>query len=1415
MTEGTNLRSLLIEYFGEVSPVSVNYFSKSKTIRIFVRTKSRLPEREIEEFAEKLKNHLEFVADVQISEIVGNDDEISLLSYYEAAVEKAMVEKPRLKDALLAAPRRLHDGNVLNITVHNLVEYEKVKTERADSRIAKAYRELTAEEVKIVIHHGEEDSDEFIQKMDEFTSAQISETVKVVPEKKIVKSEAPATKAKVFNKEIKTPITKIETLQYENELVAIEGEVFGIDETSLSSGKTLLDVSVYDGSGSFGVKFFLKPEELEDVKGVLNKGSVYKFEGRTRFDTYSKETVIFGNKINYIGEIPERVDGAKEKRVELHLHTGMSDLDGITDVKKYIKRAAKWGHKAIGITDHGNVQAFPEAAEQGKASGVKILYGLEGYYYDDRQNVVDDIDTSFEGEFIAFDLETTGFSNIDDRIIEIGAVKIRNMEIVESFSELVDPGVKLSDEIIELTGITDDDLRGKRKIEEVLPDFLRFIGDSPLAAHNASFDFGFIRMKASDHNLRFENGMIDTLNLSRLLLKDMRRFRLNQVAKKLKISLDHHHRALDDATVAGKILIDFFFKLKQMGLEKVSEINSLADDSYHQLGRKNHIILYAKNEVGLKNLYKLVSTAHIDHFYRSPNIPASALEEFREGILVGSACQGGELYQAFLSNESDEVIEKIATKYDYFEIQPLDNNMFLLSKGNVKSVDRLKEINRSIYGLGKKMDKLVVATSDCHYIDPGDKIYRSILMAASGFKPDEDEADLFYRTTEEMLSEFSYLGRDAAREVVLDNTNAIADMMEDILPMPDGTFAPEIEGSDDELREICFRRAREQYGENLPEIVEKRLTRELDSIIGNGYAVMYIIAEKLVKKSEESGYLVGSRGSVGSSFAATMGGITEVNPLEPHYYCKKCQTSEFITNGSYGSGADLPDKICPECGEPYEKDGFEIPFESFLGFEGDKEPDIDLNFSPVVQGDIHKYTEVLFGKGYVFKAGTIGTIADKTAYGYVKKYYEEVGRDVSPREINRLLTGITGIKRTTGQHPGGIMVVPAYKDIYDFCPIQHPANDKSSGVTTTHFDYHAIKGRLLKLDILGHEVPSIIRQLEELTGISPLGIRLDDKETIEIFSSVDSLGIKNEQYKETVGTLGIPEFGTQFVRQMLIDTRPKTFNELIMVSGLSHGTDVWINNAQELVKNSITDFENVISTRDSIMTYLIHMGLPKKESFNIMEKVRKGKGLTEAHETLMRDHEVPEWYIDSCKKIKYMFPKAHAAAYVMMSFRIAYYKVHHPLEFYSSYFSTKVDDFDADIMVRGMSFVKGKLDEMRNSEETLSKKEQDMITVLEVVYEMYSRGYEFTRVELYESGANEFKVKGGKLLPPLRSISGVGKNAAEAIREEGMLSEFLSKEDMRKRTRVNRTAIDALDNHGCLKDLPEDNQLSISDFFNI
>ena len=1218
----------------------------------------------------------------------------------------------------------------------------------------------------------------------------------------------------------------IDTIQGEVGEVVIRGQIIDTDMRELRNGeKTIVKIVITDFTDTIAAKIFVKNEQRDELMEHLKKGNFIKIKGVTTMDKFDHEiglSFLAGMK-----KIPDfttpRLDNSMEKRVELHCHTKMSDMDGVSDVKDIIKRAKSWGHKAIAITDHGAVQAFTDAYHSvSPEDDFKVIYGVEAYLVDDLKEIITNSkNQSLDDSYVVFDLETTGFSPNTCKIIEIGAVKVENGTITERFSEFVNPQVPIPFKIEELTGIRDDMVMGAETIEEILPRFMEFCEGCVMIAHNAEFDMSFIRKNCMDLDIPCDHTVGDTVAMARILLPALHRFKLDTVAKALKISLENHHRAVDDAECTAHIFVKFIEMLKERHIETLNDLNSLGATSVDTVKKlpTHHAIILAQNEVGRINLYRLVSESHLTYYAKRPRIPKSLYLKYKEGLCIGSACEAGELYQAILNGRPQEEIARLVNFYDYLEIQPLGNNMFMLEsdKAPVETIEELQEINRKICRLGEEFHKPVVATCDVHFLDPQDEVYRRIIMAGKGFKDSDDQAPLYLRTTEEMLAEFEYLGSEKAREVVITNPNKIAAMCERIEPVRPDKCPPVIENSDQMLRDICYNKAHEMYGEELPPIVQERLERELNSIISNGYAVMYIIAQKLVWKSNEDGYLVGSRGSVGSSFAATMSGITEVNPLRPHYYCKKCHYSDFDSKEvlAYAgrSGCDMPDKNCPVCGEPLTKDGFDIPFETFLGFKGNKEPDIDLNFSGDYQGKAHRYTEVIFGEGQTFRAGTIGTLADKTAFGYAKNYYEERGIAKRNCEIDRIVQGCVGIRRTTGQHPGGIIVLPVGEEIYSFTPVQHPANDMETDIITTHFDYHSIDHNLLKLDILGHDDPTMIRMLEDLTGIDAQQIPLDEPTVMSLFLNTSALGVEPEDLGGCpLGSLGIPEFGTDFVIQMLIDTKPQSFSDLIRISGLSHGTDVWLGNAQTLIEEGKATISTAICTRDDIMIYLIGMGLESELSFTIMESVRKGKGLKDEWIEEMKAHDVPDWYIWSCQKIKYMFPKAHAAAYVMMAWRIAYCKVYYPLAYYAAYFSIRATAFNYELMCQGKEKLNYFIKDYEKRKDTLTKKEQDTVKDMRIVQEMYARGFTFLPLDVYTAKARYFQIIDGKLMPALNTIEGLGDKAAEAIEDAAKQGAFLSKDDFRQRTKVSKTVIDLMSDLGLLEGLPETNQLSLFDF---
>ena len=1225
--------------------------------------------------------------------------------------------------------------------------------------------------------------------------------------------------------------------------IVIAGMIRKVDEREIRNERTILMFDLTDFTDTITVKMFIANAQLPEVKEYIKKGNFIKVKGVAALDRYDQEisiTSVWGiRKSQDNREV--RNDLSLHKRVELHCHTKMSDMDGVSSVSDIIKQAIRWGHKGIAITDHGVVQAFTDAyhtmedlkgkyKKKGEELDFKIIYGVEAYLVDDtRQIVINSMGQNFNDTFVVFDLETTGFSAEVDRIIEIGAVKIKNGEIVDNFSKFVNPKIPIPFRIEKLTGINDSMVMEAEPIEKILPEFLEFCGDAVMVAHNAGFDTSFIINNAERLGIKYDPTIMDTVLLAQFVIPNLHNYKLDTLCKHLAVSLENHHRAVDDAQATAYIYLKMVKMLEErdiFDLDKLNEAGKLDDEAIKKL-HQYHCIILASSEQGRINLYRLISASHLQYFSRFPKIPKSLVNKYREGLIIGSACEAGELFRAMVNGRSEAEIARIVSFYDYLEVQPIGNNRFMIEKDDyyVKNKEDLRDLNRRIIALGEKFSKPVVATCDVHFLNPEDEIYRRIIMAGKGFDDADNQAPLYLHTTEEMLHEFDYLGSDKAYEIVVENTNKILNMCEDIIPVRPDKRPPVIENSDQMLRTICENRALELYGNPLPEIVKERLDRELNSIISNGYSVMYIIAQKLVWKSNDDGYLVGSRGSVGSSFAATMAGITEVNPLSPHYLCPKCYYNEFdsedVKKFAGGAGCDMPDKICPRCGHKLNKMGFDIPFETFLGFKGNKEPDIDLNFSNEYQSKAHSFTEVIFGKGQTFKAGTIGTVAEKTAYGYVFNYFkdksEKEGRPIVKRrcEIERIAEGCVDIRRTTGQHPGGIVVLPIGDEIHSFTPVQHPANDCTTSIVTTHFDYHSIDHNLLKLDILGHLDPTMIRMLQDLTGIDPLEIPLDSKEVMSLFKDTSALGITPADIGGCkLGALGIPEFGTDFAMQMLIDTKPQYFSDLVRIAGLSHGTDVWLGNAQVLLKEGKATISTAICTRDDIMIYLIQKGIESETAFTIMEKVRKGKGLTEEQETIMREHDVPDWYIWSCKKIKYMFPKAHAAAYVMMAWRVAYCKVFYPLAYYCAYFSIRANAFDYEKMAMGRDKLEYFIDDYKNKKSlgTITNTEEDELKDMRIVQEMYARGYDFMPIDIYKAKARSFQIIDGKIMPSFKVIDKVGEVAGEGIEIAARAGEFLSKDDLRARAKVGQTVIDKLNDLGLLGSMADSNQLSLFDF---
>ena len=1263
----------------------------------------------------------------------------------------------------------------------------------------------------------------------EVEKQEVQQKEKPAFKKNYVKQRLPEDKDIFYGRNFEGEETEIHEIIDEMGEVVVRGKIIQLETREIRNEKTIVMFAVTDFTDTIKAKVFTKNERLPELLDKLKEGAFIKMKAVAMMDQFEHDIAL--GSVSGIKTIPDftekRMDHSPVKRVELHCHTTMSDMDGVTDVKKLLKTAMGWGHQAMAITDHGVVQAFPDANHCVEGKDFKVIYGMEGYLVDDIKNIVTDSrGQSLDSTFVVFDIETTGFSAVNDRIIEIGAVKVENGMITEKFSEFVNPERPIPFEIEKLTSINDRMVEDAPNISVILPKFMDFCGGSVLVAHNADFDTGFIRHNCEVLGLPYDYTYVDTLGIARSFLEGLKNYKLDTVVEAMGCTLANHHRAVDDAGATADVFVRFLERFKKKNIRDLDELNTYSAMSVDAIKKLKtyHIILLAKNEIGRINLYRLVSLSHLDYYARRPRIPKSVLAKYREGLIIGSACEAGELFRAVVDERPEEEIARIVEFYDYLEIQPTGNNEFMIrdpKMTKVSTVADLQDLNRKIVELGEKFNKPVCATCDVHFLNPEDEVYRRIIMSNKGFGDADLQPPLYLRTTEEMLDEFQYLGAEKAEEVVVTNTNRIADMIDRISPVRPDKCPPVIENSAGILRDICYNRAHELYGEDLPDIVTERLERELNSIIGNGFAVMYIIAQKLVWKSVADGYLVGSRGSVGSSFVAYMAGITEVNSLQAHYLCPKCHyvdfDSDYVKSFSGRSGCDMEDRVCPVCGEPLMKEGHDIPFETFLGFKGNKEPDIDLNFSGDYQSKAHAYTEVIFGKGKTFRAGTVGTLADKTAYGYAMHYYEEHEQHKRSCELDRISSGCVGVRRTTGQHPGGIIVVPHGEEIYSFTPVQHPANDQTTKIITTHFDYHSIDHNLLKLDILGHDDPTMIRMLEDITGVDATKIRLDDPEVLSLFHGLEALHIKPEDIGGTdLGSLGIPEFGTEFVMQMLRDTKPKAFSDLVRISGLSHGTDVWLGNAQTLIQEGKAQISTAICTRDDIMIYLIDKGVESEQSFKIMESVRKGKGLTPDYEKVMKEHDVPDWYLWSCKKIKYMFPKAHAVAYVMMGIRIAWFKIHEPLAYYAAFFTIRATAFDYGLMCQGKAAIDNHIKAYK-ANPNLSKKEQDTLRDMKIVQEFYARGFEFLKIDLYQSDAIKFQVVEGKLLPPFSVIEGMGGIAAEALAvaahaETERGEKFLSKDDIRQKAKVSQTVLDTMVELGLLGGLPESNQLSIFDF---
>ena len=1415
--------------------LNVNLYKKTAKMQLDLQTSKIIKLKELIDFEKYIEDRF-FIKQVVITIKYDEEIDVNFQDEWKDLYEYISYKYP-LIHALLKNSNLIVQDNKIRIDLvckgKDVLEargFDRLIEETIKNIYGKKYKVEFKEDVpENFIEQFQEQAKELEKQAIKLMEQEVKETVK--EEKKEIKEVVKEEKSEEVKEEkspliygrslkIKEQLSKISELSVDSGKVLLDGEILNTDTRELKSGKFLLTFDLYDGSSTITCKAFLEADKKDAIMSKLKGVKGVKVEGTAQFDPFSKELGVISNTIIESTGIKREVrkDEAKIKRVELHLHTQMSQMDGMTAAKDLLKRAVKWGMKSIAITDHGVVQAFPEAHKylEKDHPDLKVIYGVEAYLAPDNTSAV-----SFsknqpldDTTFCVLDLETTGFSFRTEKITEIGIMKVKNGEVIDEFSCFVNPEKPIPPRVVEVTNITDEMVKDAETIDKVMPKLLEFVGDSVLVAHNADFDIGFLKHNCAELGYKLDNTYIDTLRLAKQLFPTYKKYKLGIIAENLGIKVEVAHRALDDVDTTVKVLNVMFKMLKDKNVVTLDDIENAVGKADYKSLPTYHAIILAKDYVGLKNLYKLISYSHLHYFYKKPRILKSLYKKYSEGLMLGSACEQGEIYRAIIAGKTDEELEEIAADYDYLEIQPLGNNMFMVRNETVASIEELKDINRRIVELGDRLGKPVVATCDVHFMDPEDEIYRRILMAGQGYDDADEQAPLYLRTTEEMLKEFEYLGEEKAYEVVVTNTNKIADMCEKISPISPEKCPPHIEGCEEDIKRIAFDKAHELYGDPLPEIVQSRIDKELDSIIKNGFSVMYIIAQKLVWKSNEDGYIVGSRGSVGSSFVANMTGITEVNSLPPHYRCPNCKYSDFTDYG-YKNGFDLPDKECPKCGHKLDKDGMDIPFETFLGFNGDKEPDIDLNFSGEYQAKAHKYTEVIFGKGTTFKAGTIGTVADKTAYGYVKNYFEERHIPINQAEIKRLSHGCTGIKRTTGQHPGGIIVVPKGREIYEFCPVQHPADDPNSDIITTHFDYHSIDANLLKLDILGHDDPTVIRMLQDLTGIDPTKVPLDDKKTMSIFSSTDALGVTPKQIGSEVGSYGIPEFGTKFVRGMLEDTRPKTFDELIRISGLSHGTDVWLGNAQTLIENGTVTLTEAICCRDDIMIYLIKQGLPPNSAFKIMETVRKGKALKDPakwaeYVALMKEHNVPDWYIKSCEKIKYMFPKAHAAAYVTNAFRIAWFKVHKPEAYYSAFFSIRAsDEFDSEIMIFGKEKVKNKMKEIDLLGNNATQKDKAMYPVLELVLEMYERGLKFLPIDLYKSHATKFIPEPEGIRPPLNSIPGLGTVAALGIQEARKDGKFMSIDDMKIRSKVGDSVAELLKKFGCLDGMSQSNQLSL------
>ncbi|WP_430785871.1 PolC-type DNA polymerase III [Virgibacillus flavescens] len=1403
-------------YFTNSQLIRLEVFKQLKKWHFHIKVEKMLPVEVYQVLTTKLKDSFSQIAQVDwtIYTDEKEENEAYICDYWQNFLHTITNISPAYKDLVHNQIPTINNSK-LSITARNEAEAAALR-KRLENEFKLYCNKVGSRSYQLEIVVKTEDKD-----LQDFRNQKAKEDQEIILKTVIEKEKREKNNLDKQNKpfsigyNIPDEPMEMELIQDEERRITVQGYVFFVDIRKLRSGRSLLIAKATDYTDSLQIKMFSKNDEDVLMFEQLKQGMWIKARGSIQTDMYTNELAMMANDMLEV-KVETKSDSAPEgeRRVELHAHTTMSQMDAVVSPTRLVEQAAKWGHKAIAITDHAGVQAYPDAHAAGAKNGIKIIYGVEANLVDDGVPIAyNEQDILLEDTtYVVFDVETTGLSAVYDNIIELAGVKIKNGEIIDRFERFANPHHPLSETTTDLTGITDDMVSDAPEIGDVLADFKEWAQNDILVAHNASFDMGFLNegYKKIDYE-KSSNPVIDTLELARFLFPELKNHRLNTLCKKLDIELTQHHRAIYDAEATSYLLWKMVQDLLDKDITNHKQLNNhMGEGNAYQRSRPQHCILLAKNQVGLKNIYKIVSHAHIDYFYRVPRIPRSKLQKMREGILVGSACDKGEVFETMMQKSKEEA-EKAAEFYDYIEVQPPANYAHLIDKELVQNEAQLFDILSNLVEMGKRMGKPVVATGNVHYINEHEKLYRQILISSQNGNPlaRQKLPDTPFRTTTEMMDCFHFLSDQTKKEIVITNTNNLADSIEEISPVKDELYTPTIEGADQEIRDLSYNRAKSIYGDELPEIVVERLEKELTSIIGHGFAVIYLISHKLVKKSLDEGYLVGSRGSVGSSFVATMTEITEVNPLPPHYVCPKCKKHEFITDGSAGSGFDLADKICDTCGVDLNKDGQDIPFETFLGFKGDKVPDIDLNFSGAYQPTAHNYTKELFGEDKVFRAGTIGTIAEKTAYGYVKGYASDKQLVYKNAEVDRLVQGCTGVRRTTGQHPGGIIVVPDDKEIYDFTPIQFPADDRNSEWKTTHFDFHSIHDNLLKLDILGHDDPTVIRMLQDLSGIDPKTIPTDDDGVMKLFSGTESIGVTEEQINCKTGTLGVPEFGTKFVRQMLEDTKPKTFAELVIISGLSHGTDVWLGNAQELINDGICSLPEVIGCRDDIMVYLMHKGLEASLAFKIMEFVRKGKGLQDDWIAEMKKHNVPDWYIDSCKKIKYMFPKAHAAAYVLMAVRIAYFKVHYPIFFYAAYFTVRAGDYDLDSMVKGSSALRERVEGIAIKGNDATPKEKSLMTVLEIALEMNERGLKFQRVDLYKSSATEFIVDGDQLIPPFNAVDGLGTNAALNIVKARQEGEFLSKEDLRERSKISKTVLEYLDNHGCLTGMADKNQLSL------